>query len=47
MKRVVVTGMAGLTPIGADWIGVAKSLKDRKSGIRYMSDWESFNGLST
>jgi 3-oxoacyl-[acyl-carrier-protein] synthase II len=47
MKRVVVTGMAGLTPIGCNWTDVAQRLKDRKSGIRYMSDWETFNGLST
>jgi 3-oxoacyl-[acyl-carrier-protein] synthase II len=45
MKRVVVTGMGGLTPIGCDWRTVAASLRERRSGIRAMTDWENYEGL--
>ncbi|MEB3753617.1 beta-ketoacyl-ACP synthase [Acinetobacter sp. MD2(2019)] len=47
MKRVVVTGMAGITSLGetADQIFEQFSLK--KSGIRYMPDWEKYADLRT
>jgi 3-oxoacyl-[acyl-carrier-protein] synthase II len=45
MKRVVITGMGALTPIGCDWCEVAASLRARRSGIRAMPDWESYEGL--
>ena len=32
MKRVVVTGMAGLSPIGLDWPEVESALRARQSG---------------
>jgi len=47
MKRVVITGMAGLTPIGNDWETVADNLKNQKTGIQKMDDWEKYNGLNT
>ena len=40
MKRVVVTGMAALTPIGSDWNTIAARLEERRSGIRTMREWE-------
>ncbi|THB67362.1 MAG: beta-ketoacyl-ACP synthase [Gammaproteobacteria bacterium] len=47
MKRVVVTGMAGISPIGSDWEAVAKNLKEMNSAIEYMADWEKYEGLNT
>ncbi|WP_420538298.1 beta-ketoacyl-ACP synthase [Methylotuvimicrobium alcaliphilum] len=47
MKRVVVTGMAALTPIGNDWATVAVNLKAQNTGIRRMDDWDKYNGLNT
>jgi len=47
MKRVVITGMSALTPIGNDWETVAENLKQQITGIRYMGDWEKYNGLNT
>jgi 3-oxoacyl-[acyl-carrier-protein] synthase II len=47
MKRVVITGMAGLSPIGVAWQDVEARLKGGESGIRYMPDWDRFEGLNT
>ncbi len=47
MKRVVITGMAALTPIGNDWETVAENLKQQITGIRHMDDWEKYQGLNT
>lgn len=47
MKRVVITGMAALTPIGNDWTTVADHLKKQKTGIQKMDDWDKYNGLNT
>ena len=47
MKRVVITGMAGLTPIGNDWATVAQNLKTQTTGIQTMNDWNKYEGLNT
>jgi len=47
MKRVVVTGMAGLSPIGNDWQSISEHLKTQTTGIRYMQDWDKYQGLNT
>ncbi|MGQ9427300.1 beta-ketoacyl-ACP synthase [Gilvimarinus sp. F26214L] len=47
MKRVVVTGMAGVSPIGLDWPTIAGNLKAMKNGIRYIEEWDIYNGLNT
>ena len=46
-RRVVVTGMAGFSPIGNDWETMRASLLNKKSGIRYLPEWEKYNGLLT
>ncbi|HEY7886077.1 MAG TPA: beta-ketoacyl synthase N-terminal-like domain-containing protein, partial [Cellvibrionaceae bacterium] len=45
MKRVVVTGMGALTPVGDDWATIASALKQGKSGIRAMPDWAEYKNL--
>jgi 3-oxoacyl-[acyl-carrier-protein] synthase II len=47
LKRVVVTGMAGISPIGNDWPQVAENLKKQSTGIRLMPDWDKYQGLNT
>lgn len=47
MRRVVITGMAALTPIGNDWETVARRLKSKKTGIQRMNEWEKYQGLNT
>ncbi|WP_262963930.1 beta-ketoacyl-ACP synthase [Methylobacter psychrophilus] len=47
LKRVVVTGMAGLSPIGNDWQQVAAQLKIQSNGIQFMPEWENYIGLNT
>ncbi|MGH1471679.1 MAG: beta-ketoacyl-ACP synthase [Cellvibrionaceae bacterium] len=47
MKRVVVTGMSGLSPIGSDWSTVSDNLKKLRTGIRRMDEWDIYAGLNT
>ena len=47
MNRVVVTGMAGLSPIGKDWEEIEAALRQRATGIRYMAEWEKYPDLVT
>jgi len=47
MKRVVITGMAAITPIGNDWKTVSENLKAQRTGIRHMTDWQQYKGLNT
>ncbi len=46
-RRVVVTGMAGISPIGSTWEEIRASLQERRSAIRYMADWDKYEGLIT
>ncbi|HSC81649.1 MAG TPA: beta-ketoacyl-ACP synthase [Chitinolyticbacter sp.] len=47
MKRVVVTGMAGISPIGSRWEQVKANLLAGKTGVRYMPEWDKFAELNT
>lgn len=47
LKRVVITGMAGISPIGNDWQTVAERLKNKVTGIQTMHDWAKYEGLNT
>lgn len=47
MKRVVVTGMAGITALGSDWNSVEQNLRNNVSGIEYMPDWNRYEELNT
>ncbi len=45
--RVVVTGMAGFSPLGLDWEQSLDALENNRSGIRFMPDWASVPDLDT
>jgi 3-oxoacyl-[acyl-carrier-protein] synthase II len=47
LKRVVVTGMAGISPIGNDWQQVSARLKAQSTGIKHMQEWGKYIGLNT
>jgi 3-oxoacyl-[acyl-carrier-protein] synthase II len=47
MKRVVVTGMAGITSLGSDWKTIAGNFAANRSGIRRMDEWDRFTELNT
>jgi 3-oxoacyl-[acyl-carrier-protein] synthase II len=47
MKRVVVTGMGGVTPLGESWEAIEAALRSGRSGVRYMHEWDEFEDLQT
>lgn len=47
MRRVVVTGMAGVTSLGADWPTIRAAMQAGRTGIRYMKEWEHLEDLRT
>ncbi|MDQ7987746.1 beta-ketoacyl-ACP synthase [Pseudomonas sp. G34] len=47
MKRVVVTGMAGITSLGDSWDSIAANFRADRSGIRVMHEWDRFSELNT
>lgn len=47
IKRVVVTGMGGVTAFGTNWQDVAAGLKSGKNAVRHMPEWQVYDGLNT
>jgi 3-oxoacyl-[acyl-carrier-protein] synthase II len=47
MKRVVVTGMGTVSALGNDWDQVLARLQERRNVIRYMTEWDEYEGLFT
>lgn len=47
MKRVVITGMAGISALGSDWATVQEALQSGRSAIRTMPDWSRYAELNT
>jgi 3-oxoacyl-[acyl-carrier-protein] synthase II len=46
-RRVVVTGMGGVTALGDDWASIEKALHSGRSGVRHMPEWEKYTDLQT
>ncbi|WP_322400006.1 beta-ketoacyl-ACP synthase [Massilia luteola] len=47
MKRVVVTGMAGISPLGNDWDAIRARLGEGRNAIVRMAAWDDYEGLNT
>jgi len=47
MRRVVVTGMAGFSPIGNSWEAIKANLSAMNTGIRRIDDWDKYDDLNT
>jgi 3-oxoacyl-[acyl-carrier-protein] synthase II len=46
-RRVAVTGMAGISPLGNDWPAIRASLRSYKNSVKRMKDWAEYDGLNT
>ena len=46
-RRVAVTGMAGISPIGNDWAAIRERLGEYRNAIVHMHDWDDYDGLNT
>ncbi|MAZ66775.1 MAG: beta-ketoacyl-ACP synthase II [Kangiellaceae bacterium] len=47
MRRVVITGMAGITSQGSDWETIRAAFESKRNGIVYMDAWDCYEGLGT
>ncbi|MBY8171432.1 beta-ketoacyl-ACP synthase [Vibrio fluvialis] len=46
-RRVVVTGMSGITAFGNDWQAIEPKLRDCQNATQYMPSYEQYEGLHT
>lgn len=46
-RRVVITGMAGISPIGNDWKTIHHNLRQYKNAIQTIPEWSVYKGLHT
>ena len=46
-RRVVVTGMAGISPIGNDWTSIRQRLGAYRNAVVRMDEWSDYEGLNT
>lgn len=44
-KRVVITGVGSISPLGHDWASVREALQAGRCAIELMPDWERIEGL--
>ena len=47
MRRVVITGMSGLTALGDEWTLIKDNLLSYKNAVVKMPDWAQYHGLLT
>ncbi len=47
LRRVVVSGMNAITPLGNDWQSFSAALKNKVSAVEPMDSWRTIDGLST
>ena len=47
MKRVVVTGMAGISPVGNDWPAMLAKLQQQTNAVQRMPEWDAYSDLNT
>jgi 3-oxoacyl-[acyl-carrier-protein] synthase II len=47
MRRVVVTGAAGVTALGNDWPTIRARMEAGETATRTMADWARYEGLNT
>ena len=46
-RRVVVTGGSIISALGNEWDEIFASLKQKKNKIKYMPEWEKYQGMNT
>ena len=47
MKRVVITGIGGVTALGSHWDEIEAALKAGRNAVRRMPEWDYFESLHT
>ncbi|MCW5220041.1 beta-ketoacyl-ACP synthase [Verminephrobacter aporrectodeae subsp. tuberculatae] len=47
MKRVVITGVGALSPLGHDWPTVRARLRAERNAVEYLREWDEYEGLNT
>jgi len=47
MRRVVVTGMGGITALGNTWEELESAFRGNRSGVRYMTEWDRYVDMGT
>lgn len=47
MRRVVVTGMSGITALGETWDSIEQQLRAGKNAVRRMPEWDYVEALNT
>jgi 3-oxoacyl-[acyl-carrier-protein] synthase II len=47
MKRVVITGMGGVTALGSDWQQIEQRLRAGQNAVRQMPEWDYIGALNT
>lgn len=45
MKRVVITGLGAVSPLGTDVAALMQGIEEGKSAVRYMDGWNQYTGL--
>jgi 3-oxoacyl-[acyl-carrier-protein] synthase II len=46
-RRVAVSGMAGISPIGNEWASIRARLESYRNAVMRMSEWSDYDGLNT
>ncbi|GHU33995.1 beta-ketoacyl-ACP synthase II [Betaproteobacteria bacterium] len=46
-RRVVVTGMGGISPLGCEWHEIEARLRACRNAVCYMEEWSGVRGLNT
>jgi 3-oxoacyl-(acyl-carrier-protein) synthase len=46
-RRVVITGMGGVTAFGENWQDVSRGLLGYENAVRHMPEWQVYAGLHT
>jgi 3-oxoacyl-[acyl-carrier-protein] synthase II len=47
VKRVVVTGVGAISPLGNDWPTVLARLRSERNAVQHMAEWDKYEGLNT
>ena len=47
MKRVVITGIGAISPLGHDWKTVHAKLLSGSNAVQYVTEWDNYDGLNT
>lgn len=47
MRRVVITGMSGVTALGHNWPEIEANMRAGKTGTRHMPEWADIQGMNT